>query len=113
MVRKLLIGVFVIGAILVIAGSVHALTFDPFRDDVLDGSEFVPPQVTHTFDDIFADPELVLDVTCPTGHEINFDFDIGVSCVNIETNILLQCDGEFVNEFGMIETVQCVVRSTQ
>lgn len=113
MVRKLLIVAFVIGLILVIVGTMSALTFDPFRDDVLDGSEFVPPQVTHTFDDIFDDPELVLDVTCPTGHAINFDFDIGASCVNVETNILLQCDEEFVNEFGIIETVQCVVRSLQ
>lgn len=112
MVRKLIIVGIVIGAILVIAGTVHALTFDPFRDDVLDGSEFIAPPLT-------SDNLVIL--SCPSGYsESHIDvfgkdvfgkntFDAIPICASNSGIGILRCNEEIINSKGLIEVVKCVV----
>lgn len=107
MVRKLIIVGIVIGAILVISGTVHALTFDPFRDDVLDGSEFIAPPLT-------SDNLVIL--SCPSGYsESHIDvfgentFDAIPICASNSGIGILRCNQEITNSEGLIEVVKCAV----
>ena len=110
MVRKLIIVVLVIGAILVIAGAIHAITFDPFKDDVLDGSEFIAPPLT-------SDNLVIL--SCPSRYsESHLDvfgkdvfgkntFDAIPICASNSGIGFLTCNEEIVNSEGMVEKVEC------
>lgn len=107
MVRKLIIIGIVIGAILVIAGTVHAITFDPFKDDVLDGSEFIAPALT-------SDNLVIL--SCPSGFsESHLDvfgentFDAIPICASNSGIGILRCNEEIINSEGLVEIVECVV----
>lgn len=106
MVRKLVIVVIVIGVIL-IAGVIHIMTFDPFRDDVLDGtSEQLPPLTTDN----------LRIVSCPTGFsQSHLDvfgentFNAIPICVSNSGIGFLGCNEETINSEGMIEKVECEV----
>jgi len=106
-VRLLFVAIGIIGVIL-IAGTVHTLTFDPFRDDVLDGSEFVAPPLTSD--------NLVI-VSCPSGFsESHLDlfgentFDAIPICASNSGIGILRCNQEIVNSEGMVEKVECKVK---
>lgn len=104
LVSRLLIVAFGVGAILVIAGTIHALTFDPFRDDVLDGSEI---QTT---------APVILEIICPEGFSQSHldlfsesSFEAIPICVdNSDIFNVLGCNEEFVTEEGIVLKVICI-----
>ncbi len=101
-VRLLLIA---FGIVILIAIAVQVLTFDPFRDDVLDGSEFIAPPLTS---------DNLTIVSCPTGYsQSHLDvfgentFDAIPICASNSGFGFLTCNKEIVNSEGMIEKVEC------
>lgn len=101
-VRLLLIA---FGIVVLIAIAVQALTFDPFRDDVLDGSEFIAPPLTS---------DNLTIVSCPTGYsQSHLDvfgentFDAIPICASNSGIGILRCNQEIVNSEGMVEKVEC------
>lgn len=96
---------FVAIGIILIVIAVFALTFDPFRDDVLDGTE--QPSQTLT-------SEKLTIVSCPTGYsQSHLDvfgentFDAIPMCASNSGIGILRCNEEIVNSEGMIEKVEC------
>lgn len=94
-----------IGIVILIAIAVFALTFDPFRDDVLDGSEFIAPPLTS---------DNLMIVSCPTGYsQSHLDvfgentFDAIPMCASNSGFDFLRCNEEIVNSEGMVEKVEC------
>jgi len=103
-VRLLFVAIGIIGVILITI-AVHALTFDPFKDDVLDGSEFIAPPLT-------SDNLVIL--SCPSGYsESHLDvfgkntFDAIPICASNSGIGILRCNQEIVNSEGIIEKVEC------
>jgi len=103
LVRRLLIVAFVIGAILVIVGTVSALTFDPFPDDVL------PPITTN------GDSEKVftnIRIECPEGFGEGFDPELGQICFNDDPFgsplVLLNCGENVRNDMVFIVLCETV-----
>jgi len=94
-----------IGIAILIAIAVQALTFDPFKDDVLDGSEFIAPPLTS---------DNLKIVSCPTGYsQSHLDvfgentFDAIPMCAKNSGFSFLRCNQEIVNSEGIVEKVEC------
>ena len=99
-VRLLFVAIGIIGVILI-----AVLTFDPFRDDVLDGTEQSSQPLTS---------DNLTIVSCPTGYsQSHLDvfgentFDAIPICANNSGFGLLRCNQEIVNSEGMVEKVEC------
>ncbi len=104
--RLLFVAIGIIGVIL-IAIAVHALTFDPFRDDVLDEQASQP---------LTSDKSTI--VSCPTGYsQSHLDvfgentFDSIPICASNSGIGFLRCNEEIVNSEGIVEKVECEIRS--
>jgi len=119
-VRKLLIIGIIIGAVLVIAGTVGALNFDPFRDDVVPTTVPIPigttvPIVGGTTVEgvVIGDTIDFVRMTCPEGFTsgaVNIETGLPI-CIQDTVEVItdprtFEC-GENLQDDGMIIFVDC------
>ncbi len=103
--------ILILFPVILVSAYIYGLTWDPFTNDVLDGSDFAP-----------TNQGSITTIFCPTGYSeghVDFfgenTFEAIPSCFsNIISNPLnpdavLLCGDSFVDAEGMVLTVQCTM----